>query len=191
MNLLRNSLCFFRYFRNYLVAVSTCVSNKWPRHIVNLRNKNTFARFFAKIAKIVYLIIYFENLGTATFKKQFTKPSFQLCSNLWKPSSGLQSQLLDRIRSPVETAGNRYGLITVKYNLLTNLIHNKFYRRCPTNLIHNKFYRRCSTKGTEQCSFVKRLLILIARKHKKISPFIEKLVNCNCLLVYGNLYDLL
>ena len=191
MNLLRNSLCFFRYFLNYLVAVSACVSNKWPRHIVNLRNKNTFARFFAKIAKIVYLIIYFENLGTSIFKKQFTKPSFELCSNLWKPSSGLPSQLLDRIRSPAETAGNTYGLITVKYSLLTNLIHNKFYRRCPTNLIHSKFYRRCPTKGTEQCSFVKRLSILIARKHKKISPSIEKLVNCNCLLVYDNLYDLL
>ena len=36
---------------------------------------------FAKIV-VVSLIIYFEYLGTAIFKKQFSKPSFELWSNL-------------------------------------------------------------------------------------------------------------
>ena len=71
------------------------------------------------------------------------------------------------LRSPVETA--------VEYNLPTNLIQNKFYRRCST----------AGVQGSEQCIFVKCLSILIAREHKKMRQFI------NCLLDYNSLYVLL
>ena len=114
LNLSRNPLCFPQMFRNFLVAVSTCVSLKWPIHIVSIfetrtplyvsifetRTPRFFGFFLAKIV-IVSLIIYFENLGTAVFKKWFIKPSFELWSNLWKPPvkqlvfkkvAGLESQ---------------------------------------------------------------------------------------------------
>ena len=75
------------------------------------------------------------------------------------------------LRSPVKIAENSCG-------------NNCWIQ--PTNIFNQKkFYRRCSTKGTKQCNFIKCLSILIARKHKKICPFIEKWVDCNCLLVYN------
>ena len=92
--------------------------------------------FFAKIV-ILSLTIYFENLGTAIFKKQFTKPSSEVWSNLWKLSgkqlvfkriAGLQSQrytYLDHLSKQLKIA----AVITVKYNLRTNLIQNKFHQR--------------------------------------------------------------
>ena len=43
--------------------------------------RTPFHVFFAKIV-IVFLIIYFENMGAAIFKKQFSKPLFELWSNL-------------------------------------------------------------------------------------------------------------
>ena len=62
----------------------------------------------------------------------------------------------------------------------------------PTNKFNrNKFYRSFLAKYTEQCNFVKCLSILIANKHKNICPFIEKWVDCNCILVYNSLYVLL
>ena len=177
---------FFRYFSNYLVAVSTWVSHKWPRYVVSLFEIRTPLHvFFVKIV-VVSLIIYAENLGTAIFKKQFSKPSFELWSNLWiQPVkqlvftrvAGLQLQrytYLDHLSKQQKIA----AVITVEYNL-------------PTNLFEINSIEGVQTKGTEQCNFVKCLLILIARKHKKMCPFIEKWVNCNCLLVYNSLYALL
>ena len=88
--------------------------------------------------------------------------------------AGLQSQrytYLDRLSKLLKLTAVK----TVEYNL-------------PTNFIQNKFYRRCSAKGTEQCCFVKRLSILIAREHKKMCPFTEKFVDVNCILVYNNIF---
>ena len=119
---------FFRYLRNYLAAVSTCVSHKWPKYIVSLFETRTPLHVF--LTKIIFPIIYFENLGTAISKKQFSKPSFELWSNLWKPSvkqlvftrvAGLQSQsytYLDHLSKQQKIA----LVITVEYNLPTNLI---------------------------------------------------------------------
>ena len=47
-----------------------------------VKNKNTFACFFFAKIVVISLIIYTENLGTAIFKKQFSRPSFELWSNL-------------------------------------------------------------------------------------------------------------
>ena len=85
--------------------------------------------FFAKIV-VVSLIIYFENLGTAIFKKRFSKPLFELWSNLWNQPvkqlvftrvAGLQLQrytYLDHLSKERKIA----AVITVEYNLPTNLI---------------------------------------------------------------------
>ena len=154
----------FRYFRNYHAAVLTCVSHKWPRYVVSYFEARTplqffFFLFFAKIV-IVSFIIHFENLGTAIFKKHRNhhlscRQSVKTVSETARVAR-LQSQrytFLDQLSKQLKIA----AVITVKYNL-------------PINLIQNKFYRRCSTKGTEQCSFVKHLLILIAREHKRNVP---------------------
>ena len=75
------------------------------------------------------------------------------------------------LRSPVETAENSCD--------------NNCWKQPTKKFNQNKFYWRCSTKGIEQCNFVKHLSILIARKHN-MCPFIEKWVDCTCLLVYNN-----
>ena len=60
------------------------------------------------------------------------------------------------LRSPVETAENS--------------CNSNCWIQPTKKLNQNKFYWRRSTKGTEQCNFVKRLSILIAKETWEIVP---------------------
>ena len=113
---------FFRFFRNYHVAVSTCISHNWRRYIVSLLETRTpFHVFYLllllklSLSPIVF-VIYFENLGAAIFKRQFSKPS-----------------LLYLVRSPAKKAENSCG--------------NNCWMQHTNKFNQNKFYRRCWTKG--------------------------------------------
>ena len=141
---------------------------------------------FAEIV-VVSFIIYFENLGTAIFKKQFSKPSFQLWSNLWNQPikqlvftrvAGLQSQCYTYLDHPSKQR-KIAAVITVEYNLPTNLIKINSIEGVQSKVQNNG-------RTSKKC-----LLILIATKHKKMCPFIKKWVDCNYVLAHNSLYALL
>ena len=108
---------FFRYSRNYLVAVSACISHKWPRYIVSLFETGipSHALFLLKLP--LSSLLCFGNLGTAIFKKQFSKQSFELWSNLW--NQPVTQLVFTRVPSKQWKIA---VVITVEYNLPTNWI---------------------------------------------------------------------
>ena len=124
---------FFFIFSQYLVAVSTCVSQKWSRYIVSLFETRAPLHVLLLLLLLLLLksslspLLY---LGTVIFKKQFTKPLFELWSNLCKPSvkqlvfkrvAGLLSHCynyLDHLPKQLKIA----AIIIAECNLPTNLI---------------------------------------------------------------------
>ena len=136
---------FFRYFRNYLVAVSTCISHKWPTYIVSLLEIRTpwHASFCWNCRCLLYYI--FWEFRNSYFQETVLKTIISVVVKSMKPACQAASfhkscrpavAMLYVLRSPVETAENSCG-------------NNCWIQ--PTNKFNqNKFYRRCSIKGTKQ-----------------------------------------
>ena len=164
---------FSKYFRNYLAAVSTYVSHKWPIYIVGLFETRTPLHAFCCCSNCLFLLYYtFWEFRNSYFQETILKTIIWVVVKSMKPACETASYqkccrpavaMLCLLRSPVEIPEFSCG------------------KNCW----------RCSTKGTRQCNFIKCLSILIERKHKKMCPFIEKWVDCNCHLAYNNLYALL
>ena len=123
---------FFQIFPQYLVAVSTCVSQKWSRYIVSLFE----TRAPLHVLLLLLLLLLKSSLspllylGTVIFKKQFTKPLFELWSNLCKPS--VKQLVFKRVAGPLSHCYNYLdhlpkqlkiaAIIIAECNLPTNLI---------------------------------------------------------------------
>ena len=178
---------FFRYFRNYLVAVSTCISHKWPTYIVSLLEIRTpwHASFCWNCRCLLYYI--FWEFRNSYFQETVLKTIISVVVKSMKPACQAASfhkscrpavAMLYVLRSPVETA-EIAAVITVEYNLPTNLIKINSIEGVQSKVQNNG-------RTSKKC-----LLILIATKHKKMCPFIKKWVDCNYVLAHNSLYALL
>ena len=102
---------FLKYFRNTL-WLFLCAFPKSDPDVVSLFETRTLLHVLLLLLLLLLLksslspLLY---LGTVIFKKQFTKPLFELCSNLCKPS--VKQLVFKRVA----------GLLSHCYNYLDHL----------------------------------------------------------------------